>query len=525
MSTDTNSPENENPVPTGESTPAVDSTAAVESTPIVESPPAVESTPAPTQSEPAEAISAGNENAPKPSSEKPRVQIGSQRDVADKSVSVPKAVAAAKTNPVKIAGVTPEVVPMPEVEIGSMAGLGEDLEAEIEAALGGVSMDSIVESAAAAEAELEPNSRVKATVTKLHGENVFFKLGSQFEGVASLASFKTPPAEGAMLEVIIRGLNAEDGLYEVGIPGSSMDVGDWEDINEGDVIECRVSGSNTGGLEVMVNKIRGFIPASQIDRFRVENFGEYVNQKLQCVVMEVSAERKKLVLSRRAILDRENEEKRKELMAAIEVGQLHEATITKIMDFGAFADLGGVEGLIHVSKLSWDRVTHPKDVVEVGQAVKVKIEKIDKETGKLSLSYRDTLDHPWDNITSKYQANQVVTGTVTKLAQFGAFVKLESGIEGLVHISEIAHHRVMAAKNHVSVGEEVQVKILSIDPDSQKMSLSIKATQQAPKPKATDKKGEIQELPERESVVKKFDGELKGGTNRKSGGESVGLNW
>ena len=162
-------------------------------------------------------------------------------------------------------------------------------------------MDEIVNKTETAETELEPNSRIKGVVTKVHNDNVFLKLNGQFEGVATLHHFKTPPSEGDLVEVIVRGLNKEDGLYELAVPGAAVGVADWDDISEGAVVEARVSGSNTGGLEVMVNSIRGFIPASQIDRFRVEDFSEYVNQKFPCVVMEVNPDKRKLVLSRRAI--------------------------------------------------------------------------------------------------------------------------------------------------------------------------------------------------------------------------------
>ena len=274
----------------------------------------------------------------------------------------------------------------------------------------------------------------------------------------------------------------------------------------------------------MAGSVRGFIPASQIDRFRVENFGDYVNQKMQCVVTEVNPAKRRLVLSRRAVLDREHEEKRKEIMASIEVGQTHDGIVTKVMDFGAFVDIGGVEGLVHVSKLSWDHVTKPQDVVTAGEKVKVKIEKVDAETGKIGLSRRDTMEHPWDNISSDFATNDIVTGTVTRIADFGAFVKLRPGVEGLVHISELAHHRVMKVSNYVNRGDEVQVKILSMDLEKQKIGLSIKATQTKPI-KAADRKKEETEEPLREAAIKKSDAPLKGGTNRKSGGESIGLNW
>ena len=165
-----------------------------------------------------------------------------------------------------------------------------------------------------------------------------------------------------------------------------MAIGDWSDLSEGAIVDARVTGSNTGGLEVSVNNIRGFIPASQIEIFRVENFGEYTNKKLTCVVTEINPQKKKLVLSHRAITERENEAKRAELLKTLEVGQLRDGTVTKLMDFGAFVDLGGVEGLIHISKLSWDRVTHPKEILKEGESVKVKIERIVKVLFFLVLS-------------------------------------------------------------------------------------------------------------------------------------------
>ena len=453
------------------------------------------------------------------------IQIGSQRDVADAGATKPKAVEAAIENPVQLTEQEQEPEIVETVELQSTAGLGDDIDAEIESMMSEVSMDAVLGELPDEGSELAEGARVKATIARITGENVFFKLPAQFEGIAKLTSFKEPPKEGELVEVTIRDLNNEDGLYEVGIPGAAVDVSAWEDLTEGEIIEARVSGSNTGGLEVMVGSIRGFIPASQIDRVRVENFGEYVGKKLECVVMEVRP-RKKLVLSRRAVLDRVYEAKRAEMLETLEPGAELEGTITKLMDFGAFVDLGGIEGLIHISKLSWDRVKHPKDVVEVGERVKVKLESVDKQTGKLSLSHRDTMDDPWDGIDQKYQPDEIVTGTVTRIAQFGAFVKLEPGVEGLVHISEVAHHRVVKVGNYCNPGDEISCKVLSVDPDTQKISLSIKATQAAPEKKDNKKAQEEEQVEARPLAVERTSDEpLKGGMERKTGGEQFGLKW
>ena len=460
--------------------------------------------------------------SPEESSAK-KIAIGSQRDTADKTLtpSQPKAVQAAVSNPLELKKQDP-VAPVELPPIKSEVGLGDDIDAEIAAALGEISMDDVVANTEMDEKEIEPNTRVKAAVTRIHEDSVFVKLSSQYEGVATLHHFKEAPTEGELIEVIVRSLNKEDGLYELSVPGASVGVADWEDIEEGAVVDARVTGSNTGGLEVMVNSIRGFIPASQIDRYRVDDFSAYINQKFPCVVVEVKPQKKKLVLSRRAILERENEEKRKILMEELEAGQLRDGTVTKLMDFGAFVDLGGAEGLIHISKVSWTRVKHPSEVLKVGEKVRVKVEKVDKESNRISLSHRDTLEHPWENLSNDFAVNQVVKGTVTKIADFGAFVKIAPGVEGLVHISELAHRRVARVSTVVQPGKEIDVKILSMDKGKQKISLSHKACVAAPVQKKVTKK-EHEDIPDRELAVQSRDEPLKGGTDRRTGGEDIGL--
>ncbi len=481
------------------------------------------------------------ENASQTESPKAKIAIGSQRDVVSaKSLAKPVAVSRAESNPVNMqsANAADELVaepsepleandsvltatpPAAQVELG----LGDDLESEIAAALSGVSMDNIVSSVDAGSTELETQSRHKAMVTRIENDNVFFSLKGRYEGVASLRQFKKAPELGDLVEVIVKSHNEEDGLYEVAVPGAATDSGDWETLSKGDIVEARVTGSNTGGLEVTINQLRGFIPASQISRVRVEQFGDYINQKLACVVTEINPARKKLVLSHRAILDREYEETRRQMLESIQPGQEFDGLVTRLMDFGAFVDIGGIEGLVHISKLSWSHIKHPKEVVQVGQKIKVKVDNVNGETGKISLTHRDTVEHPWHDIDTRFPVNSVVRGTVTRLAQFGAFVKIDHGIEGLVHISEVAHHRVMAVKNHVKQGDEVEVKILNVDREAQKISLSIKATQAAPEPKKRDKEETATELPSREAVGKKTDQPLKGGTGRRFGGDSFGLN-
>ena len=459
---------------------------------------------------------------------KPAVAIGSQRDHADKSLapSAPKAVQAAVANPIKLSDQPVEEIKVEEVNIKSTAGLSEDIDAEIEAALGDISMDDVVSVTQTADKEIEPGTRVKAPISKIHEDNVFVKLEGQLEGVATLHHFKQAPKEGDLVELIVRSRNSEDGLYELAVPGAAIGASDWEDLNEGDVVEATITGTNTGGLEASIGALRGFIPASQVSRFRVEDFSPYIGKKLTCVAVEVKPEKRRLVLSHRAILDRENEEKRVELLKELEAGQIREGVVTKLMDFGAFCDLGGIEGLIHISKLSWSRIKHPSEAVKEGEGVRVKVESIDTETNRISLSLRDTTDHPWKSVSDDYSVDDIVTGKVTRIADFGAFVQLMPGVEGLVHISELSYKRVAKVSNVISEGQDLEVKILSVDKEAQKISLSHKACL-TPPPKKVDGKPAVEEadVPARELAVPTRAEPLKGGNDRKSGGESIGLKW
>jgi small subunit ribosomal protein S1 len=415
----------------------------------------------------------------------------------------------------------PKPVPIPS----RREPVSEDLQREIDAALGEMSLDDLLVAPVTTQAsrEVERDVRRLARVLRVHGDDVFFALDGRHEGVASLRAFPAPPAAGEQWDVIVRGFNAEDGFYEVAIPGQSIDVSDWADLDEGSVVEARVTAANTGGLECMVNNIRGFIPASQVSMYRVEDFSEFVGQRLMCVATEVNPRRKNLVLSHRAVLEREKEEARQKLLEELEPGQIREGVVRAVRDFGVFVDLGGVDGLIHVSQLSWERIKHPSEVVQEGQKVKVKVEKVNPETGKISLSYRDLLEHPWENIDARFPIGSIHKGPVTRTAKFGAFVRLASGVEGLIHVSELAHRRIRRVEDVVKEGDEVAVKILSVEREAQRISLSIKATQAKPE----ELKAETEEVeePAPQPVVKPRNAPLKGGVDRPSGGDSFGLNW
>ena len=242
------------------------------------------------------------------------------------------------------------------------------------------------------------------------------------------------------------------------------------------IVEARVTGANKGGLECEVAGLSGFMPASLVSPYRIENLAELVGQTLESLVTEIVPEARRLVLSRRAVVERQASDARTKLLETLEVGATLEGIVRSVREFGAFVDIGeGVDGLIHVSQLSWERVENPADVVAIGQRMRVVVKKVDRQTGKIALSARDLIESPWKQAAYKYHIGATVRGTVTRIAQFGAFVRLEPGVEGLVHVSEIASRHVRSVGDVVKEGEEVECRVLSIDPDEQRMSLSIKA--------------------------------------------------
>lgn len=409
------------------------------------------------------------------------------------------------------------------------APLSRDLQDELERELAGASqLDSFLAGSAGMadrSQPLEEGQRVQGAVLKIHEDHVFVALGGPDEGVVPLEQFEIEPTIGSSVEVVVRGINP-DGLYQLTLPGGTISVADWSDIEPGGVVEVTVTGANSGGLECTVSGISGFIPISQISEFRVEDTSEFIGQKLVCVVTEANHGRGNLVVSRRAVLQRERQERRREQLERIEVGDVVEGTVRSVKDFGAFVDLGALEGMIHISKLSWDRIKHPSEVVEPGQRIKVKVDKVDKQTGKISLSYRDLLVNPWDAACETLAPGGIVEGTVTRIADFGAFVRIAAGVEGLVHISEIANHRVTNVGSFLSEGQQLQVKVLSVDREAQKISLSIKqAASQAASEASSEVTAEEEIQVRQPEVRQQHSGPLKGGNNRSTGGERFGLRW
>lgn len=242
---------------------------------------------------------------------------------------------------------------------------------------------------------------------------------------------------------------------------------------EGGTVEGQVIEVVKGGLIVDIG-LRGFLPASLVDLRRVRDLDPFIGETVTAKVIELDRARNNVVLSRRAYLEEALAEERTEFLDNLQEGEIREGTVSSVVNFGAFVDLGGMDGLVHVSELSWQHVNHPGELVKVGDKVKVKVLEVDRERERISLSIRQTTEDPWDVFANEHEVGDVVEGTVTKTVPFGAFVSVADGVEGLVHVSEIALHRVESPELELSIGQKVQVKITEKDDERRRISLSIK---------------------------------------------------
>ncbi len=248
-----------------------------------------------------------------------------------------------------------------------------------------------------------------------------------------------------------------------------------EKLDNDEVIEAKVTEVVKGGLVVDVGQ-RGFVPASLISTDFIEDFSVFEGQTIRLKVEELDPENNRVILSRKAVEQAENDVKKASLLDSLNEGDVIKGKVARLTNFGAFVDIGGVDGLVHVSELSHEHVQSPEDVVSVGQEVDVKVKSVEKDSERISLSIKDTLPTPFENIKGKFHENDVIEGKVIRLANFGAFVEIAPGVQGLVHISEIAHKHIGTPSEVLEPGQQVSVKILGIDEENERISLSVKAT-------------------------------------------------
>jgi small subunit ribosomal protein S1 len=266
----------------------------------------------------------------------------------------------------------------------------------------------------------------------------------------------------------------------------------------GEPVEGTVIEVVKGGL-ILDLGVRGFLPASLVDIRRVQDLDEFMGQKLECKVIELNRSRNNVVLSRRAVLEEERKEVREQILGRLQPGQVVEGKISNIVDFGAFVDLEGIDGLIHISELSWSHVNHPSEVVSIGDTVRVKVLDIDRDRQRISLGLKQTQEDPWQRVLNEYSVDDVVEGRVTKIVAFGAFVQILPGVEGLVHISELAQHHVESPAEVVRPGDELKVKILEVDDSRRRLSLSVKRVEGQELPLREPEEGEVSAVGEEQA--------------------------
>jgi len=338
----------------------------------------------------------------------------------------------------------------------------------------------------------DPNSETKAAskqdeikvgkVTRLSAEHVFLQLPDGTEGFVPLTEFVNQPVpiQGDEVPVIVERTDPETNLLILS-KRQADELTFWESVRPGDTLEGVVTGMNKGGLDIDLGGATAFLPASQVDIHRMRDISLLIGEHVRCVVTQVDRTTHDLVVSRRKFIEKERKAKRAELLNSLTEGETRAGTVSKLTDFGAFVDLGGTEGLIHITDMSWSRVRHPKHILQEGQEIEVAILKVDRKDGKVSLGLKQTQPDPWEGIETRYPIDSRVKSRVIRLADFGAFIKLEEGVEALLPVSEMSWtHRVNHPSELIQVGDECELIVLKVDADRRRISLGLKQLQENP---------------------------------------------
>ena len=334
--------------------------------------------------------------------------------------------------------------------------------------------------------DFAPNALISGTILRIVADDVMVDIGYKSEGVVPLFEFEDsgPPVSGQRIEVLMEGTDEATGLLLLSKRRAERMRG-WERIvsshGEGAIIKGAATRKIKGGLLLDVAGVNVFLPASQIDIRRVPDVGLYIGRDLECKIIKIDRERMNIVVSRRKLLEERRTAMREQLLSTLQEGQIVKGTVKNIADFGAFLDIGGVDGLLHITDMSWGRVNHPSELVQLEQELTVKVLRYDKERNRIALGLKQLEPSPWAEVEKKYPIGSKVKGEVVNIMPYGAFVKLEDGVEGLVHISEMSWTRnVRHPSKLVSIGESIEAVVLKVDETEEKVSLGMKQTEQDP---------------------------------------------
>ena len=356
-----------------------------------------------------------------------------------------------------------------------------DLDREIDAALAGVELDELYSKDREGSAQKPSTSPAgkssrRGKIVSVNKDDAFVDFGGKSQGICSMLQFETEPKVGEEYDFQVQKYDEREGLLILTRKGSLATGVTWDNLEVGQVVEATVTGLNKGGLELEVKSMRAFMPSGQVDMYHVPDLSQFIGQKFLAEVTQFESHAKNLILSRRNVLEREREELKKTLLNELAEGQIRRGTVRSVMDFGAFVDLGGVDGLLHVSEMTHKRGRHnANEFAKVGDVLDVKVTRIDKETGKLSLSLKQALGtDPWAEAGTKYAVGTEITGRVTKVESFGAFIEIEEGMEGLLPVSEMSWQRIKHPSDVVKEGDTTKLVVISIDPTQRRISFSLK---------------------------------------------------
>src|SRR5277367_4395551 len=326
---------------------------------------------------------------------------------------------------------------------------------------------------------------VSGKVVEVVGDQVVVDVGYKSEGLVPLNEWEDepPPKPGDNVEVLLEGMEDETGEIVLSRRKAHR-MRAWEMViskyHEGDVVKGKVTRKIKGGLLVDIG-VNVFLPASQVDIRRPSDIADYIDQEIECMILKIDEGRRNIVVSRRKLIEITREQQKKQLLAEIAPGQVRTGTVKNIADFGAFVDLGGIDGLLHITDMSWGRINHPSDMVKIDDQIQVMVLHVDKDREKIALGLKQKSASPWENVADKYPVGTRVMGEVVNVMSYGAFVKLEEGIEGLVHISEMSWtKRINHPSELVNIGDKIEVVVLGINRDKQEISLGMKQTQVNP---------------------------------------------
>ena len=359
----------------------------------------------------------------------------------------------------------------------------EDLDSSVEQS--GVSED-IQDQYLGSISEISENQVLTGRVIGMNDKDILIDIGFKSEGLIDRSEFpqNALPQIGDQIEVYLEYLEDRNGNLVLSKEKADF-MRRWRDIREfyekEKIFTCKIIRRIKGGMIVDIDGLQGFLPGSQIDVRPIKDFDQYLDQDLEVRVVKLNEARKNIVVSHKVIIEDSLKEKREELLADMEIGQIMEGRVKNITDFGVFIDLGGIDGLLHITDLSWGRVNHPSEVVKLDETLSIKIIDYDKEKQRVSLGLKQLMPHPWENVEKNYPIGSNIKGKIVSLTNYGAFVELEAGVEGLIHVSEMSWTRhIKNASEMYSIGEEIKAGVLSIDTDERKISLGVKQLEPDP---------------------------------------------